>query len=69
MAIDPDVPLTSRNQINSTNGLYSEFLQWLVVNIPEEDIQKGIAQQPLPLHFSPRIDFFFPFFPTLYMDQ
>jgi phosphatidylethanolamine-binding protein (PEBP) family uncharacterized protein len=34
MAIDPDVP--SRN-----NSIYSEFLQWLVVNIPDEDIERG----------------------------
>ena len=34
MAIDPDVP--SRNQ-----SIYSQFLQWLVVNIPQEDMQRG----------------------------
>ncbi|XP_046443939.1 OV-16 antigen-like [Daphnia pulex] len=47
MAIDPDVP--SRN-----NSIYSEFLQWLVVNIPDEDIERGdvLAEYlgPLPSH-------------------
>ena len=34
MAIDPDVP-------SQNNSLYSEFLHWLVVNIPDEDIERG----------------------------
>ena len=37
LAIDPDVP--SRN-----NSVYSEFLHWLVVNIPDEDIERGTVQ-------------------------
>lgn len=56
MAIDPDVP--SRN-----NSIYSEFLQWLVVNIPDEDIERGqftnhttdIVQLGLSIYSSTRL--------------
>lgn len=34
VAIDPDVP-------NRNNSVYSEFLHWLVVNIPDEDVERG----------------------------
>jgi len=34
MAIDPDVPSRSYST-------YSQFLQWLVVNIPQEDLSRG----------------------------
>lgn len=34
MAIDPDVP-------SQNNSIYFEFLHWLVVNIPDEDIERG----------------------------
>ncbi|XP_057378022.1 OV-16 antigen-like [Daphnia carinata] len=47
MAIDPDVP-------SQNNSIYSEFLHWLVVNIPDEDIERGdvLAEYlgPLPSH-------------------
>jgi len=34
IAIDPDVPTRQ-------NSRYSEFLHWLVVNIPDDDIERG----------------------------
>lgn len=40
MAIDPDVPPNGRGNA----GSYSQFLQWLVVNIPDEDIERGESQ-------------------------
>jgi phosphatidylethanolamine-binding protein len=38
VAIDPDVP-------SRQNSRYSEFLHWLVVNIPGDDIERGKAAQ------------------------
>ena len=40
MAIDPDVPPHG----SGNAGSYSQFLQWLVVNIPDEDIERGESQ-------------------------
>ena len=41
MAIDPDVPSRSYST-------YSQFLQWLVVNIPQEDMSRGPHDQSSP---------------------
>lgn len=38
MAIDPDVP-------SHSYSTYSQFLQWLVVNIPQEDMPRGPFNQ------------------------
>lgn len=47
VAIDPDVP-------SQNNSIYSEFLHWLVVNIPGEDIERGNYQTSSSHHL--RID-------------
>lgn len=35
VAFDPDMP-------NRNNSVYSEFLHWLVVNIPDEEVERGV---------------------------